>query len=185
MGDSSIFSTKYYGLSLLELERFEEAMPLLHTVFRSDTTIAQHCYYIASAHFGLLNYDSAKVYYDRTIQILKPPPKLEATIYRDLGRTLSFLGDYNEALQYYRSSFSLDPDAHDALFYMGSLYDYRLDNKKQAMEYYQQYLDKSGFDPDSINEDSDGKITLSKVAYQRIIQIREDLHFEGTLKKDQ
>ena len=185
MGDSSMFTTKYYALSLLELERFEEALPLLHRVFNNDTTIAQHCYYIASAQYGLQNYDSARTYYQQTIQILKPPPRLEATIYRDLGRTETYLGKYTDALNYYQSSLNLDPDAYEALFYIGSLYDYRLDNKQLAMDYYQKFLDQSEFDPEALNEDEGGKITLPKAAYHRIVQIREDLHFEGTLKKDQ
>ena len=183
MGDSSIFSTKYHGLSLLALERFEEALPLLRTVFLNDTTIAQHCYYIASAHFGLLQFDSAKAYFKQTIQILMPPPKLEATIYRDLGRTETYLANYEKALTHFRTSLELEPDAPEALFYIASLYDFHLDQKNLAMDYYQQYLDQTGFDPKMLDEDTPGRMTLSQVAYNRIIKIREDLHFEGSLKK--
>ncbi len=99
-----------------------------------------------------------------------------------MARCYYNLDDWDKSLNYYFTSFRLDPEDYTVLFNIGTLYDYKILNKKKALKYYQDYLKACGF-PNNNGKNPPGVIYGQELAKSRIKKIREDLHFEGKLKK--
>ena len=182
LGDTSLFVKKYLGLSHLSIGQATEAVPFLLEVFRADTTHPNNCYNVGIAYHELPDYKVAIDYLSKTQELLKPNPYLAASIFRYMARCYYNLDDWDKSLNYYFSSFRLDPEDYTVLFNIGTLYDYKILNKKKALKYYQDYLKACGF-PNEKGKNPPGVIYGQELANSRIKKIREDLHFEGKLKK--
>ena len=90
---------------------------------------------------------------------------------------------YREALENYKLAYSFDPSEYTVLYSTASIYDHYINDKKMALKYYQQFLERCDFEPSAENMEDKKYVSISKVAYMRVLKIREDLHFEGELDK--
>ena len=185
LGDSSLFTAKYLGISYIYARKEPAAIPLLEKVFQADST-SNNCYYLGMAHNGVgfyeqEQYDTAYHYFRLTLELMKPNPNTKASVYRYLGGILTNLKRYKEALENYKLAYPLDPSVYTVLFNTASIYDHYIKNKKKALKYYQQFLDRAGFEPSEENMEDKRFVSISKVAYMRVLKIREDLHFAGEL----
>ncbi len=182
LGDSSLFTTKYLGLSYLSSGQSENALPLLEEVFRADTTHANNCYHLSIAYYETSDFKTANKYFLLTLELLKPSPQFLASNYRYIGGCQYNMKKWNEALSNYILSYQFDPEEYAVLFNIASLYDYKLNDKKKALKYYQNYLTACGY-PEGDGKNPPGIIYAPELAHSRVVKIREDLHFEGELEK--
>ena len=182
LGDSSVFTSKYLGISYVYAENEAKAIPILEKVFQEDST-ANSCYYLGMAHYGLENFDSAYNYFVLTQKLMEPVPTIKASVHKYMAGSLTNLENYPEALKNYQLAYKLDPSDYVVLYNIASVYDHYLDEKKKALEYYEKFLAKSGFEPTEESMIANNYVSISLVAYQRANKIREDLHFEGELNK--
>ena len=187
LGDSSLFTAKYLGISYVYARKEPAAIPLLEKVFQADST-SSNCYYLAMAHNGTGYYepeqfDTAYYYFQLTLKLMEPNPYTKASVHRYLGGTLVSLKKYQEALDNYKLAYNLDPSEYTVLYSTGSVYDHFLKDKKMAIKYYQQFLDRAGFEPTKENMEDKRYVSITKVAYNRVLKIREELHFAGELEE--
>ena len=187
IGDSSLFTAKYLGISYVYAHKEPAAIPLLEKVFQADST-SNNCYYLAMAHNGTGYYepeqfDTAYHYFQLTLELMKPNPYTKSSVYRYLGGILTRLKRYMEALENYKLAYGFDPSEYTVLFSIGNVYDHFIKDKKNALKYYQQFLDRAGFDPSEENIKDKKYVSITKVTYKRVLKIREELHFEGELEE--
>ncbi len=154
----------------------------MEKVFHLDST-ANNSYYLGMAHHGIEQYDTALQYFRLTQELMEPTPTIVASVYKYIAGSLYFSGKYQEALDNYFLAYKFDPSEYTVLYNIGSVYDHYLNQKKKALDYYEKFLDKSGFEFSEEEMIAKDYVSISLVAYQRVQKIREDLHFEGELNK--
>lgn len=181
-GDSSVFTAKYLGISLIYNKEEKSAIPIMDKVFQADST-SNNCYYLGMAHHGIEQYDTALQYFRLTQELMEPTPTVVASVYKYIAGSLYFLGKYQKALDNYLLAYKFDPSEYTVLYNIGSVYDHYLNQKKKALGYYEKFLAKSGFEFSEEGMIAQDHVSISLVAYQRVQKIREDLHFEGELNK--
>ncbi len=187
LGDKSTFTARYLGISYIYARKAPSAIPLLLKVFQADSS-SNNCYYLGMAYsdmayFGEPQDDSAYFYFSLTLELMEPNHYTKASVYRYLAASLVNLRKYNEALKNYKLAYQFDPSEYVVLYSIGSLYEYSLKDKKKAIKYYQQFLDRAGYNPDEEKKTDKRYVSVTKVAYNRIIKLREELHFEGELER--
>lgn len=182
-GDTSLFVKKYLGLSLLHLEEFNKSLPLLEQVFFADKSDEENSYYLSQAYSGVGNHEKAIEFLNKILKLINPSPVFSSLIHREIARNYFIQEQWEKAIKYYEISYQFDPLQFQALYSIAVIYDYNFDNKKKAIEYYQFFLDGIEYDPDLEVEHPEGTVSIAKVVSQRIIKLREDLHFEGELKR--
>jgi tetratricopeptide (TPR) repeat protein len=187
LGDNSLFTAKHLGIAYIYARKAPSAIPLLLKVFQADSS-SNNSYYLGMAYsdmaqFGIPQYDSAYFYFSLTLNLMEPNPYTKASVYRYLGGSLASLGRYKEAMENYKLAYRFDPSDYVVLYSIGSLYDHSLKDKKTAIKYYQQFLDRAGYDPDEEKKVDKKYVSVTKVAYMRIVKLREELHFAGELEK--
>ena len=182
LGDSSIFTSKYLGISYIYTYNDLEAIPLMEKVFNADST-ANNCYYLGMAHYGLAHYDTAYNYFLLTQQLMVPDSSVKASLYKYIAGSLYNMQNYNEALENYLEAYNFEPAEYSVLFNIATIYDFYIPHRKKALKYYEQFLEKSDFEPVDEPIIDKNRVSVSQIAYSRILKIREDMHFEGILEK--
>lgn len=187
LGDNSLFTAKHLGISYIYARKAPSAIPLLNKVFQADSS-SNNSYYLGIAYsdmaqFGITQYDSAYFYFSLTLKLMEPNPYTKASVYRYLAASQVNLGKYKEALKDYKLAYRFDPSEYVVLYSIGSLYDHSLKDKKMAIKYYQQFLDRAGYNPDEEKSVDKKYVSITKVAYMQITRLREELHFEGELER--
>lgn len=90
---------------------------------------------IGDAYFGLLNYDSSIVYYNKYLSFLSEKEKDYNLVYKFIGKCYTKLGNKEKALYYFNKILTADPTALDTYWEIGVVY-YNENNYKLAIENY-------------------------------------------------
>lgn len=183
--DSSFFNLKYRGLSYFEKKEFVTAIEDLSKAYGLNKNDAELCFYLGSAYGRSNSHWKGIKYLDKSFQILSPSPKELSNIYSEKAYIYQGKEDYNMALEYLKKAYKAEATPLLS-FKMAQLYDYFLDNKKLAINYYDGYLAMSN-EPDTlVNEPNvviENKFTrdekVIKNAKERIRILQEELFFEG------
>ena len=149
---------------------------------------AETCFFLGSA-LGRSGENKEGIHFlYNAMQILTPAPNEISNIYSEMAYIYLNQDKYQLSLQYLKLAYK--SDATPLLsFKMGQLYDYYLDNKKLAINYYEGYLTMAN-DPDTLIHKSiiiensftqDPKIIEN--AKERIKILKEELFFESAKKE--
>lgn len=181
MGDSALFVCKYTGLAYFGNDEFEKAVHYLEKAYFADTTNAENCYYYALALSEDYNKRESTKYLLKSIELQLPNFQFFGTIYKKIGENYNHLADWENTLKYFLLGFENNPEDREVIFRIASLYDYRLEDPKKALQYYTLFLeDAEGI---TATGEESNVISLAAVAAKRIEAIREELHFRGELDK--
>ena len=184
LGDSSIFVRKYLGYSFFNLEKFDKALPWLTSVYQADSSAPEHAYYLGLTWENLKDYRKANKYLKTALRLYEPPPELLASIYREIGNNYYSINDWVNAYENYRNALEMDPENTTLLFSMGVLCEEHLNNNPKALQYYNAIIRQSDMDRKMLENWEEQKLVpLPVIAYRRMKRIREEMHFEGKLKK--
>lgn len=181
MGDSSQFVFKYIGLAYFGDQVYETAVSYLEKAYHADTTNAENCYYYALALGEDYHKRESTEYLLKSIELQQPNFQFLGTIYRKIGENYWHVSDWEHTLKYYLLAVENNPDDRETIFKIASLYDFRLENPKKALSYYNQFLEGAG-EISQTGEESN-VVSLAAVAVKRVEAIREELHFKGELEK--
>lgn len=183
-GDSSLFVRKYLGYTLFNLEKFDNALPWLISVYQADSTAPEHAYYLGLTWENLKAYRKANKYLKTALRLYEPPPELVASIYREIGNNYYSVNDWVNAYENYRNALEIKPENSTLLYSMGVLCEEHLNNKPKALQYYDAIVRQSELDREMLENWGEQKVVpLPVIAYRRMKRIREEMHFEGKLKK--
>ncbi|MEI6681046.1 MAG: tetratricopeptide repeat protein [Bacteroidota bacterium] len=140
LGDDSRFSHKYLGLSYYKQERYEEAEPHFRQAFRMDTTDSEICFYYGVTAYRSMLTDTGLVYLNRTLRLLMPPTKFISALYTELAGAWNANHRSDTALVILKMAHDNDPANDLFLFRIAYQYDYFLNQPKEALAWYREYL---------------------------------------------
>jgi len=179
-GDTGKFILKHLGISEYRNEKFKESKEHLLMAYKIDSKDFETTYYLGKAFMNSTSPKAGLYYFNKVDSLLQPDPKVISSLYFDKQTIYSALGNYQEALKCYEMAYKFDSKP-EYLFYIASLYQYSLNNKKKAIEYYEKFLAQLPPKPKSENIYQERQITVSlqKVAEDNIVFLKEELFFKG------
>lgn len=188
-GDTSYFNLKYRGLAFFEKKEFNEAVQDLELAYSINNQDAELAFYLGSALGRSDQSKEGMQYLDRSLTLLSPSPNELSNLYSEMALIYQNEEEYEKALDLLKKAYKAE--ANPLLsFKMAQLYDYFLNNKKMAINYYDGYLQMSN-KPDTLIQDDSVIIRNSftsdslviQNARERIRVLNEELFFEEGNKK--
>jgi len=184
-GDSGLVVLKHLGISESKSYSFHDSRKHLSMAYMLDSMDHEICFFLARGYLNSRNPEKGIYYLNRADSLLRPNPEVLASLALEKVSIYSTLKLYDEALYNYLLAYKYSPRP-EYLFYIGSLYQFRFDDKVKAIEYYSQFLESlpAQDDSDSFTLKDQQTITLKKVAGDNIEQLREELFFKGELEDE-
>jgi tetratricopeptide (TPR) repeat protein len=183
-GDSGKFILKHLGVSEFKNSLFKQSKEHLLMAYKIDSNDFETNYFLGKAFLNSPSPEAGLFYLDRVDSLLQPDPKIISTLYYDKQSIYSAIGKYEEALKSYEMAYQYNPKP-EYIFYIASLYQNKLDNKKKALEYYELFLSQlpPKTESDHIYDEDQITVSLRKAAETNIISLKEELFFNGDLNK--
>lgn len=185
LGDSSLFTCKYYGQSLYNNGEYEKAVFWLNRFLDAKPDDFQNQLIMGLACQHDYQYEKS-IYHFNIALSLKYDKKIIARVYTETGNTLSKQGDflgfrdktglqapekYKMALENYLLAVELLPNDNKMNKLLGIFYEDKLNDKKVALYYYKRYY--KNFDTSTNNE-------YALIWIQdKITKLSEEVHFIG------
>jgi tetratricopeptide (TPR) repeat protein len=179
-GDSGKFILKHLGISEYKNEMYKESKEHLLIAYKFDSKDFETTYYLGKAYINSPSPKAGLYYFNKVDSLLQPDPKVLSSLYFDKQAIYSALGNYQEALKCYEMAYKFDPKP-EYLYYIASLYQYYMNNKKKAIEYYEKFLSQLPPKPKSENiyHEKQIIISLQKAAEDNIVILKEELFFKA------
>lgn len=183
-GDSTKATLKHLGISEIKNYDYHAARKHLLLAFGLDSMDYEISFFLGRAFLNSTMPDSGLYYLERADSLLQPDPEVLAAIYTEKVSIYGTLNEYDKAIQNYEIAYALSPKP-EYLFYMASLYRYRLEDKARALTCYTRFLEQLP-PPDEQEKQTlknQGAISMKKVAQESVAELREELFFEGNLEE--
>lgn len=181
-GDSSKFVLKHLGISEFHNSKFKKSREHLIDAFKLDSNDYETCFFMGKGYLNSPTPEKGIYFYNRVDSLLQADPLIISTLYAEKQSIYSSINKYEEALNCYMLAYKYNPKP-EYLFFIASMYQNNLDDKKNAYKYYNLFLEKLPPKPESehIYDEKQITISLRKVAENNIIKLKEELFFEGEL----
>ena len=140
LGDSSKFTRKYLALSYYDQQEFDTAAPYFLSLYRSDTTDAENCFYYGVCKSRINSPDTGILFLNKTLRILKPHIKFLSSIDAELAADYSHTNQPDTALALLQQALRLDPGNSFLQFKIAYQYDYYLHKPYKALPFYREFL---------------------------------------------
>ena len=179
-GDSNRFVLKHLGICKLNTYSYSDSRNYLLSAFALDSNDIEICFCLGKAFLNSMWPEKGLYYYNRADSLSQADPKVLSAIHMDKESIYNTLGNFEEALKEYHIAYKLDPKP-EYLFFIASLYQNKLENKKKALKYYETFLavlpdlseSEIGFQEEQV------VISLKKVAEDNIRLLKEEIFFDG------
>lgn len=184
MGDTTKATLKHLGISEIKNYDFHAARAHLLIAFALDSMDHEISFFLGRAFLNSTMPDSGLYYLDRADSLLQPDPEVLAAIKIEKVAIYSTMSVYGKAIENYKKAYALSPKP-EYLFFMASLYRYRLEDKENALNYYTRFLEELPPRDEEVKQTlkNQGTVSMKKVAMDNISELREELFFEGSLKE--
>jgi tetratricopeptide (TPR) repeat protein len=193
-GDSSEFVYKHLGISLTNLNRYEESIPPLIAFYEADTLNSEAAYYLGLAMVSWHLKEDGIAYLKRTVDLMMPDPEMIGSLWATIGQTRGDMNLTLEGIEAYNIALGYDPDRPSYIYELAKMHDHIGTRDKSASYYksasllFEKYIaleepivrkimEERKLEADQI--DTPG-ITYAK---SRIKAIREELFFMGEIEK--
>lgn len=175
--DSSYQTLHHAGRSFHATFKHAKAVELLTKAYAIDNSNEPLVRALGDAHYKLHNYDAALKYILAEKKLVYPKNTQERFLLEKIADRYKAAGKYQKAIDGYRNM-AVILEARGMKYYskarvqvcIARVYDEGLKDKKNAIKYYQKYLEKEG---DKISR---------KAVEDRITFLKEQLHFERKSK---
>jgi tetratricopeptide (TPR) repeat protein len=187
LGDTSFFNLKYLGLTHFEKKEFVNAINKLELAYEYNDEDAETCFFLGSAFARSGNEKKGLEFLNISLKRIMPSPTELSNIYSEMAYTYLNQKKYSKSLEHLKLAYK-NESKPILSFKMAQLYDYYLDNRKLAIEYYKGYLTMTV--PSDSDQENAG-VTSSFLADNRVIEnakeririLNEEMFFEGNNKK--
>jgi tetratricopeptide (TPR) repeat protein len=182
-GDSGKFVLKHLGVSEFRNSMHKDSREHLLLAYQADSNDFEINYFLGKSFLYSSTPGAGLFYLNRVDSLLQPDPNIISILHNDKQSIYSAMGNYTEALKSYEMAYKYNPKP-EYIFFIASLYQNRLDNKKKALEYYEHFLTLLPPKPAPEHTYDENQITLSlrMAAETNITSLKEELFFEGELK---
>ena len=139
-GDSTVLYIKRAGIGYCNnlLQNF--AIKYLLLAYRKDSSDYETCSYLGQSYYKLKNMKKSIYYYEKVIKILTPINIQTGLTYILLAESFKGAEQFREAIDAYLKAQQLKPDPNLYMI-IANIYDEQFDDKKNALRYYQIFLD--------------------------------------------
>jgi len=184
-GDSSKFILKHLGISELNIMSWHTGRDHLKLAFQLDSNDFETCFFLGKAFLNSMEKETGLWFLDRADSLLQADPLILSVINIERQSIYAALEQYDKALEHYQIAYDLNPRP-EYLFYMGSMCEYGLKDRKKAVEYFELFLTKlpPKPEPEEGVRESPFTVSLRKVAEENISRLKEELFFEGKLEEE-
>ena len=193
-GDSSVFTNKYFGISLLNNYLFEASVPHLRVYYEDDTLNSEAAYYLGLALAAMPNKQEGIDMLNKTIDLMNPDSSMIGSIYSAIGRTWSDINNFPGSIKAFKKAIAYAPSEPIYIFQLAKIYDQSgkinssADHYKLAIATYESYLEKQYvIMEEAIREKGLDRVQVTapalRYAKERIKKIRNELFFLGEIKE--
>ncbi len=179
-GDSNRFVLKNLGICELNTYSFYDARKHLMSAFTMDSNDIETCFCLGKAFLNSMWPEQGLYYFNRVDSLSQADPKILSAIHIEKEAIFSVLGKFDEALREYSMAYKLNPKP-EYLFFIASLYQSKLEDKKKALEYYETFLTMLPELSESEHSHQEEQIVISlkKVAEDNIRSLKEEIFFDS------
>jgi tetratricopeptide (TPR) repeat protein len=139
-GDSSKIYLKRAGICYSYNFQPQKALIYLLKAYKADSTDYETCSYLGQCYYNIRDMKSSIYFYNKAIKILTPVKKQLGLTYVLLGDSYYSSGRYQDAVTCYLKAQDgwSDPENYMKI---ANIYDEKLNNRKNAVNYYQKFID--------------------------------------------
>ena len=139
-GDSSVLYLKRIGIGYCNNLQPDVAVKYLHKAYDLDTSDYETCSYLGQSYYNLRDFNNSICYYNKAIGILTPATVQLGLTYILTGESQKENGMFGDAIKSYKAAMKFKPDPNLYMI-MANLYDDKLNDRKNAIYYYQKFLE--------------------------------------------
>ncbi|MBN2166010.1 MAG: hypothetical protein JW717_07020 [Marinilabiliaceae bacterium] len=181
-GDSSLYTLRYHGLTKYKIGDYKKAISSLTIVYDNLPQDFTSSWYLAKAYAKIEGKGKmALEYYNLTLELLNNDGNI-ALIYSQMADVYLYLKDFENSQRYYKYALSTEPEQTNNLYALATLNDYHINNKKDALLYYNRYIDaikKDTVEQDSASNRFKQRDATFRFSKRRVVKLKEELFFKG------
>ncbi len=175
-GDSSLVTCKYLGTCMWKQENYDEGIPVLENFILRDSLDYQVYFMLGACHIksdALYNSEKGIYSLEKAISLIEPDSKTLSLMYNELALHYRRIKNYDKELDMYLIMKENEPDSKYVDYQMATLYDYGLNDKKEALKRYQDLL--AQYKIDTINNKKTDIVTFCE---NRVQELKEEQFWE-------
>ena len=139
-GDSTELYLRRAGIGYCNNLQQDLAIKYLLLAYKKDSSQSETCSYLGQSYYKLRDMKKSIYYYEKVLKFLSPYHQTTRLTYILLAESLKEDGQYKIALNNYLKAQQIKVDPNIYMI-MANIYDEQYDDKKNALRYYQLYLD--------------------------------------------
>lgn len=180
LGDSTVFTFKYLGISHYLNFDFQRAVEALSVATEKDTTDAEVHFFLGSSLGNTTRKQEAMYHLDRSLELMQPDGAVVARIYSEQGNIMRLEMEYEKAYALYEKSWQADTTNPVPIYYMASILDNSLRRSREALADYRRFIEQLDAMPPAEEKESGSQSqipTLRNIVEDRIELLTEELFF--------
>jgi tetratricopeptide (TPR) repeat protein len=175
LGDSTVFTLKFKGISHYLKTDFGKAIGALEDAVKKDSLDAEVHFFLGASLSTIAEMDKAMFHLNQSMKIMQPDPSIVSRIYSEQGNIKRLEMEYKEAYSYYEKAWEADSTNVISLYFMASILDNSMQKHKEALVDYQRYID--ALDQVPVKEESNQGVSIRAIVEDRIITLKEEMFF--------
>ncbi len=175
LGDSTVFTLKFKGISHYLKTDFGKAIGALEDAVKKDSMDAEVHFFLGASLSTIAEMDKAMYHLNQSLKIMQPDPSIVSRIYSEQGNIKRLEMEYEEAYTFYEKAWAADSTNVISLYFMASILDNSMHMHKEALVDYQRYID--ALDKIPQKEESNQGVSIRAIVEDRIITLKEEIFF--------
>jgi tetratricopeptide (TPR) repeat protein len=139
-GDSSFLTNFYLGASYLASEDYPSAYKSLKAAYKADSTNNKICLYLGKSAIKCEEYKNGIRILNRGLNLIIPSDSTLFNYYYYLVDGYKETENGLDELKYLQLAYKSNPNFRVGLYKIASVYDWKLKNKAEALNYYRQFM---------------------------------------------
>jgi tetratricopeptide (TPR) repeat protein len=177
LGDSTLFTFKFMGISRYLIVDFHGAAEALRIAVGKDSLDAEIHFVLGSSLANTVEKEAAMYHLRRSLELSQPEAGTVSRIYSEQGNILRLQEKYEEAYRKYKQAWEADSTHPMSLYYMASIQDNSLHNLEQALMEYERFIGVLDKLPREEEKEKQQMPSVRSIVEQRIVDLREELFF--------
>jgi len=175
LGDSTVFTLKFKGISHYLRTDFGQAIGALEDAVKKDSMDAEVHFFLGASLSTIAEMDKAMYHLNQSLKLMQPDPSVVSRIFSEQGNIKRLETEYEEAYTFYEKAWAADSTNVISLYFMASILDNSMHKHKEALADYQHYID--ALDKIPQKEESNQGVSIRAIVEDRIITLKEELFF--------
>jgi len=175
LGDSTIFTLKFKGISHYLRTDFGAAIGALEEAVKKDSLDAELHFFLGASLSTIAEMKTAMYHLNLSLELMQPDPSVVSRIYSEQGNIKRLEMEYEQAYSYYEKAWNADSTNVISLYFMASILDNSMHLSKEALVDYQRYIDALDQAPEK--KESNQGVSIRAIVEDRIITLKEELFF--------